>query len=246
MIVRRSQVTPCRPACRLRSSMWTWSRMCIQTGHGGAARDRTYVICSHKEKTSCKFDPHIMKDMISSRMKSKGQTRPSDYFMAQTVEVQQEAQLLAEKRNIRYRPLSTDLSYLLNDRERNAVKSYESAYAERFGCPADSDPDLVLFLGDSGDKWRTWSAASGAIPTFRRNSKTGLFWSPYLKRFLVAREKLACLAWPVTPAMSRSMCCGVIPGQDILRCSALLGNAMHFCTVGVAQLIALSCFGPMD
>lgn len=187
-----------------------------------------------------------MKDMISSRMAQKGQTRPSDYYMAQMVEVQQEARQLAEKRNIPYRPFCSDLSYLLNEREQGAVCSYESAYEERFGCPAASDPDLVLFLGDSGGKWKTWSAASGSIPTFRRNSKTGLFWSSYLKRFLVACEKLACLAWPVTPAMSRSMCCGPVPGQDILRCSALLGNAMHFTTVGVAQLIALGCFGPMD
>ncbi len=216
------------------------------TGHAGTARDRTYVICSHQDKTSCKYDPQIMKDIISSRMKRKVQTVVSDYFMASTVEVCQEAQQLAVKRGIVYRPDSKDLRYLLTPREKTALSSYENAYLEEFGQPAASDPDLVVFLGDNGTSWKTWSAKSRQVPTFRRNAKSGLFWICHLQRFMVSREKLAVMAWPVTSHMSRSMCCNVIPAQDVLRASDLSGNAMHFTTVAIAQLLALGCFGPLD
>ena len=216
------------------------------SGHGGAARDRTYVICAHQDKTSCRFDPPVLKDAISKRMHRKGQTKPSDYFMAQLVEVRQEAERLAVKRGVKYMPKRSDLSYLLTKGERKALKAYESAYREEFGREPSSDPDLVVFLGDSGVGWKTWSARSKQVPTFRRNSKTGLFWIPSLRRFMVAREKLACMAWPVTEHMSRSMCCNPIPSQDIHRAADLAGNAMHFTTVGLAQLISLSCFAPLD
>ena len=62
---------------------------------------------------------------------------------------------------------------------------------------------------------------------------------------MLAREKLATLGWPVVSGMAKAMNCPVTPSQDVLRASDLAGNAMNFTTVGVAQLIALSCFGPM-
>ena len=72
------------------------------TGHAGAARDRTYLLMSHHDKTSCKFDPMTMKDIIPKRMRQKVQTRPSDYFMATWMEVENEAQQLAAKRKVPY------------------------------------------------------------------------------------------------------------------------------------------------
>ena len=216
------------------------------TGHAGAARDRTYLLMSHHDKTSCKFDPMTMKDIISKRMRQKVQTRPSDYFMATWMEVENEAQQLAAKRKVPYVEDCRDFTYMLTNRELESLQSYERAYREDFGREPSSDPDLVVFLGDNGRSWKTWSARSGSIPTFRRNSKTGLFWSPYLKRFMIAREKLAAMGWPVTEHMARSMCCNVIPSKDVLRAADLAGNAMSFTTVGVAQLLALGCFGPLD
>ena len=215
------------------------------TGHSGAARDRTYVICSHKERTSCVFDPCHMKDIVAARMKQKVQTVPSDYFLATTVEVQQEACQLAIRRGVSHKPWSTDLTYLLTDRERESLDAYESSYRRRFKMDPHEDRDLVVFLGDNGSTWCTWSAVSHSIPTFRTNAKHGLFWSPCLKRFMTSREKLAAMAWPVSEHMAKPMCCQVVPTQDIHRASALAGNAMHFTTVAVAQLIALSCFRPM-
>ena len=68
------------------------------TGHAGVSRDRVYVTASHKDLSSCKFDPNSLKDKIADRMRGKVQTKPSDYFMAQVVEVQQEALQLAIRR----------------------------------------------------------------------------------------------------------------------------------------------------
>ena len=216
------------------------------TGHGGAARDRTYVIGSHGDRTSCKVDPEEVKDIISKRMKGKVRTVPSDYFMAQLVEVELEAQQLACKRKVEYKEGCRDFRYLLTEREKRALQSYESSYLREFGEEAHLNPNLVVFLGDNGSTWKTWSAKSNQISTFRKNSKTGLYWSPHLQRFMVAREKLAALAWPVTGTMAKAMCCGQIPSQDIHRAADLAGNAMHFTTVAVAQLLALACFRPLD
>ena len=216
------------------------------TGHGGAARDRTYVIGSHGDRTSCKVDPEEVKDIISKRMKGKVRTVPSDYFMAQLVEVELEAQQLACKRKVEYKEGCRDFRYLLTEREKRALQSYESSYPREFGEEAHLNPNLVVFLGDNGSTWKTWSAKSNQISTFRKKSKTGLYWSPHLQRFMVARQKLAALAWPVTGTMAKAMCCGQIPSQDIHRAADLAGNAMHFTTVAVAQLLALACFRPLD
>ena len=215
------------------------------SGHAGAKRDRTYVICSHQEHTSCKYDPEVMLRVISQRMKSKVKTVPSDYFLATLCEVQQEAQQLAIRRRIPFQPCCNNLEYLLTEREQRALRAYEKAYFDEYGCCAQSDPDLVCFLGDNGSTWRTWSAKSRAIPTFRRNCKSGLFWIPSLGRFLTSREKLAALAWPVDLHISKAMNCQPIGSQDILRAADIAGNAMHFASVGIAQLLALSCFRPM-
>jgi hypothetical protein len=216
------------------------------TGHAGVARDRVYVLASHKDRSSCKYDPMSLKAMIADRMREKVQTRPSDYFMAQVVEVQQEALQLAIRRKVEYRPNCRDLSYLLTEREQAALLAYENAYRAEFSVEPSLDPDLVVFLGDDGVKWRTWSAKSHQIPTFRRNAKTGLFWSPFLKRYLVSREKLAALGWPVSEHMAGPMRCKPIPTQDVIRATDLAGNGMHFPCVAIAQMLALCCFGPQE
>ena len=215
------------------------------SGHAGAKRDRTYVICSHQEHTSCTYDPEWMLSLISRRMKSKVQTVPSDYFLATIFEVQQEAQQLAIRRKIPFQPCCNNMEYLLTQREENALRSYEKAYFDEYRRSAKSDPDLIFFLGDNGSTWRTWSAKSGAIPTFRRNCKSGLFWIPSLGRFLTSQEKLAALSWPVDHHISQAMNCQPVGSQDILRAADIAGNAMHFASVGLAQLLALSCFRPM-
>ncbi|CAK8995798.1 unnamed protein product [Durusdinium trenchii] len=190
-----------------------------------------------KKLTSCIYDPDIMKDKIAKRVSGQVRTVPSDYFLAQQVEVELEARALAEKRSVQYRPYAADLSYLLTKREKQALETYKRLYEEEYAGCATDNPDLVVFLGDNPNCWRTWSAKSKSIPTFRRNSKTGLMWCPYLRRFMVAREKLAALGWPVSELLAANMQCKPVPAQDILRAADLAGNAMHFTTWGADEEI---------
>ena len=219
------------------------------TGHAGAARQRTYVIASHVEKTSCKLDPYMIQSEISRCMQRKVKTQPKDYCLADAWEVAADAMALANKKKLAWRPPSlgdeVDLRPLLTAREARALKDYEAAYFERFGRPASSDKNLVCFLADNPAYSLTWSAVSKRLPTLRLNSSTGKLWLPSQQRWMVARERLAAMAWPIHTEMAQAMGCPDIPVRDLRRAGELAGNGMHFTTVAVAQLIALSCFGPI-
>ena len=218
------------------------------TGHAGSRRDRTYVIASNHRRTVCRHDPWQLRDAIADRMRRKVATLPSDYFCADRCEVQMEAMKVATRRQITFVPERKNLRYLLTPAESGRLRQYEDLYYQKFGKPATQDPDLVCFLGDNPLQWRTWSMqpAAKAIPTMRRNAKTGLWFSPHYKRWLVPREKLAAMGWPVNDAMAEAMNCPCVPSRDVHRAADLVGNAMHFPTVAVAQLIALACFAPLD
>ena len=227
--------------------LWQIMVETADTGHRGSARNRTYVVASHREKTSVLFDPHDLHRTISSKMRKKVQTKPSDYFLADQLEVHLHAQEVARRRGIKFRPGRSDLTYLLSQKEKERLNSYLFCYQKQYGKDPEKDEDLIVFLSDNPESgWKTWSAASGSIPTMRRNAKTGFLWSPFHRRWMVPREKLAAMAWPVSDAMAAPMFCEPIPLRDVLRASDLCGNAMNFTSVGIAQLIALTCFGPMD
>ena len=69
------------------------------------------------------------------------------------------------------------------------VEELNEAFYQRTGLTPESQPDLCYFLGDNPSYSKTWSAASGRIPTFRRNAASGKFWFPHVKRWLTNSEK---------------------------------------------------------
>ena len=212
-------------------------------GHFACARERTYVIGVHNERSMILHDPWDLNDAISECLSKKVSTRVRDYFVASSAEVQLEALDRARTRRITYRPDCSDLSYLLTHREANALEDYKKAYQARFGFPAESDDDLILFLGDDPDFSLTWSASSKKIPTYRLNSANGIYWSCKHQRWLTAKERLVSLGWPVLPAVADAMSVPVVGALDVKRAATLSGNGMHFLCTGVQQLIALACFG---
>ena len=218
------------------------------TGHAGAARRRTYVIASLRDVTTCKMDPFDMHAAVVKKT-SVIQTRPSDYCLGDYLEVHLDAMQLANRRQLQWSPpppgSEMDLRGLLLPREQTALQVYEAEYMRRYGVPASTDKDLVVFLGSDPTVSLTWSAVSKAIPTQTTGARSGKFWVPALRRWLVGRERLAAMGWPVTDAAAGAMGCPIIPTRDVMRCSLLAGNAMHFNTVALAQLLALSCFGPL-
>ena len=70
----------------------------------------------------------------------------------------------------------------------------------------------------------------------------GYLWSTSRNRIMTGREKLLTLGFPVTVSTAESMQVPPLPVRDVKRCGMIAGNAMNWNSVGVAQLIALSCF----
>ena len=209
-------------------------------GFAGSSRPRTYVIGAHSQKTTMLKDPLELQEMLKSSLK-RVKTKPEDYLVSTRTEVQLEALSLARRRKIQYLPHTDDLSYLLLPREQDAVRGYSAEFTRRFGLDPAQQDGLFYYLGDNPGYALSWSA-HGRLPTFRMSK--GLLWSPKLRRWLTAKERLTSLAWPVTPSLSTGMAVPEIPAMDIQRASDLAGNGMHFLNSAVQQLIALSCFGP--
>ena len=213
----------------------------------GTARRRTFVHGFNTKFSQCLMDPASLLDAITETLPLNACTRPADYFLAPKIEVQNEAAQVAFRRKITFQPDRADLTYLLTEREWKSLQKCESEYASRYGRPASKDPNLVIFLGDDAVSFNiTWSAVSGAIPTYRNNAKTCIFWSPFRKRFLTSREKLASMSWPVVAPIADGLGTPMLPTLDIVRAGDMAGRGMHLISVAIHQLVALACFGPKN
>lgn len=131
------------------------------------------------------------------------------------------------------------MKYLLNQREREALRDYSDLYKKKFGEEAQVDPNLFVNLGDNPKHYLCWSATSGKIPTFRTNG--GRIYNVRSNVWMCPRDKLAALGLPVTPATALAMGVPMLPVADDLRAASVAGNSFHFSTATVIQLIALAC-----
>ena len=133
--------------------------------------------------------------------------------------------------------------YLLNMRERQQVDILDREYQKRYGTRAELNENLMYYLGDNARWSLSWPAASGAIPCYRTSS--GFTYHRQSRRWLVTADKLASLAWPVTPSCAEAMGLGAcpLPVLDPARGDVLAGNSMHLANVSVAPLLAYCCFG---
>ncbi|CAE7696830.1 unnamed protein product [Symbiodinium pilosum] len=202
-------------------------------GHAGTARKRYYVIMRHVASTDCIFDPFELYELIREYITER------DYLIATAEEVALEAQAVARTRNLVYNPNEFDLRYLLNRREVNSLEKACAEYWARFGSDPYSDPNLAIYLGDSGDQWLTWSAVSGRTPTMRLNS--GLMFFPCARRWMCASERLAALGMPIRKELAEPMGIPRVLIRDERRANFLAGNCMLLPSVAIVQMIALAC-----
>ena len=168
--------------------MWQIFSDMSHVGHSGAARARTYVIFARKDRVVLR-NPQVLYDLIAGRISQLLHTSPRDYLTADAVEVDLEAAEVARSRKILHRPGRLNLTYLLNQRERSALRQLNASYKDRFKQDPCQDEDLCYFLGDDPSWSQTWSATSRKIPTLRRNSCCGKLWFPAAKRWMTAAEK---------------------------------------------------------
>ena len=213
-------------------------------GHTGCTRDRTYLIFRYIQLTECLFDPQDLYLMISQEIQSKVRTEPKDYMIATREEITMETLATCRLRQIMARPFGTNLTYLLNEREKRVLDYGCRMYQENFGQSAYSDPNLAIFLGDNPEWGLTWSATSNRIPTFRMNA--GKMFFPFFGRWMCHSEKLATFGFPVRQHLAESMGTPVLPIKDERRAAGLAGNAMILPTVAIVQMIALVCFASKE
>ena len=130
---------------------------------------------------------------------------------------------------------------LLNERERLLVLQMDQVYKDKYYEDPVSNPSLVYFLGDRFEWGLTWSASSGRIPTYRKNS------AKYVHRqsmcAFTGQDKLASLGWPVTQTLATNMLTTPMPSIDPERSDFLCGNSMHVSNCAIVMLVALCCFG---
>ena len=250
--------------------MWRIDNSPADTGHAGVSRPRVYVLMCHKETGVVLADPVLLYQNIANKIGIYVRSRPRDYFVSSSREVELEAMSLASARGIAYRPVAWiccvdsaprmcseghsnlvilqsaaeacgDLSYMLTPREVQAVGVFSYQYSLKFGRAAHLDEDLIVFLGDNPSFMLTWSASSNKIPCFRNNR--GLFWIPSLTRWLTTQERLLCLGLPVYEDYAAALSVPMLPCRDLHRSASLIGNSMHLPSVAVVELVVLSCFG---
>lgn len=211
---------------------------CADVGHFGMARTRTYIIMRHVETTDCLYDPVEMYQEIKEYIRSRVQTRPSDYMIATPEEVALEAQHVSRVRMVPYVPGNMDLTYLLNEREKKTLDAACAQYRKRFSKDPFEDQNLAIFLGDSHTYGITWSAVSNRIPTFRLN--TGMMFFPFYRRWMCSSEKLAAFGFPIRD-VATTMGCPPLLIRDWKRANQLAGNCMVLPCIAIVQMVALSC-----
>ena len=198
---------------------------------------------AHQDRCQILHDPFELLSEISEQL-SLSTTSIPDYLVASRPEILLEASDLAARRGKLFKPNSMDLTYLLNDRELNCAKILDGRYYLKFRKAPCQDPALVYYLGDNASYGSSWSAVSGKLPTFRLNSRSGLFWLPSQKRFLTCKERLTAMGWPCVNEIASSLDVPLFGATDHKRACDLLGNTMHWQSAGVLQMLTLSCFGP--
>ena len=211
-------------------------------------RERLYVLMVHKTRAELRHCPYDLLEGLTREMSGE-RTRPRDIVRADPEEVAAEAQGLWSRRRGRLRPPRAHRNsgapgahQLLNAREQAAVAWCDEEYWQKYRQDPRNDPDLFYFLGDNPWARRCFSA-QGVLPTLRTNA--GLLWSPSLARWLTARERMACMGYPVYPDLAEAA--GVPewrppPGAPVHQ---LVGNAMHTAVVTLALVLALCCTRPV-
>ena len=134
--------------------------------------------------------------------------------------------------------------YILNPRERQLVYDLDCEYRRLYRAEPVHDCDLVYYLGDSPSFSKTWSAASGRIPTYRRNQGKYLFRRHM--RVMTGTDKLASLGWPVNESLAQELGTTVLPSLDARRSHLLAGNSMHLSVASLALLLGLVCFAKAE
>ena len=209
-------------------------------------RRRRYIMGVNLERAAIIADPHAVLQMVCAQLQAV-RTRPEHALMASLAEVIEEATALCMKRGISVpqqiaccSSLSMlDLTELLTPREQESLHDFTAAYVKKRGCLPCCDANAFFFLGDNASNRLTWSCGTGKLPTMR--CTRGKYWSPMARRWLTARELLACMGFPTYPILARNMGVAEMAFDSATSAQSFLGNAMHASVAGVLLTTCLTC-----
>lgn len=99
-------------------------------------------------------------------------------------------------------------------------------YRKRFHSDPLADANLVINLSDNAKTFLSWSAVSGALPTFRTNSKRFFFVSR--QQWMTPKDRLAALGLPVTPQAALAMGVPILPAPGQFQLDILVVSLVFF------------------
>jgi hypothetical protein len=100
-------------------------------GHSGVSRPRVYLIITNTTELMMIHEPADLYMQVSSSIKGLISTSASDYLTASDLEIKMAAYEVAQTRKLNFRSNTTDLTYLLNDRERRVTNNLDHEYERR-------------------------------------------------------------------------------------------------------------------
>lgn len=205
------------------------------------SRRRQYTMLVHKTKAILTHDPYETYETLRAALRVT-RTTPANALVATSEDIAREVQHLCAARGFPPPPAGTaSLEALLNNRERSALDLYCAMWRSRFGSAPEEVPWCLFFLGDNPTKRATWSA-NCSMPSQRLNG--GLLWSPWLKRMVTGKERLAAMGFPSFPHLAAAAGVMELAALSPAEATRACGNAMHLASVGLMSLVLLSCTAP--
>ena len=197
-------------------------------GFGFIERHRVYDVLTRRGEVSvpslaevyAKVRRHLAKDVSAW---------PHFLFMATPGELEAE---LSERPVHGLVPEESPFVQRLTDRQRGFLNGYKEMWVARHGVAPEECPGCVFDLGDSPEY--SGLRRRMTIPTLR--ARASHFWSPHLARWMLPREKAACMGVPVYGELAQAAGTCVDPHAG----ASATGNAMHVANVG-AVILAVMC-----
>lgn len=129
---------------------------------------------------------------------------------------------------------STDWTYLLTENQRGTLEAHREQYTAQHGTDPAQDECCTVDLSQSAERQRSVSRAT--LATFRRNS--GRIWSTARRRWLVPRERAACMGYTVYGELAAAAGVNVDTAVEQGPLYSI-GNAMHVANLGCVLMTCL-------
>lgn len=121
----------------------------------------------------------------------------------------------------------------LTPNQQTYIEGYTDSWQRKHGSPPEESAACVFDLSDT-PQYKTGSNAV-TLPTLRQ--RRGRWWSPMHRRWMLPREKAACMGFPVYDDLAVASRTKL--DKLTVEHAGFIGNAMHVANVGVVMLAAM-------